>query len=242
MFGMSERSRAIAKEPSAPRAPRARPKRVATQALREAPLVKRELVRGEPIVQRVLAATIEELSCVGYRALRIEDVAGRAAVNKTTVYRRWPEKCALVKDALRCMTSTKFVPPETGALRSDLVSLGRQLVNAFSTPRGRSLVRMMVAESTDDELSGIKRDFRKERSAVPLAVLAGAISRGELSPDADLHLMIQTFVGAIQHRVFFMSETVTDAYLGRLADLLVLGVNCGTQVRPAGARAGRRFA
>jgi AcrR family transcriptional regulator len=233
MFGMSERPSVIEKK---------------RRPVRQKRADKRELVRGEPIVQRVLAATIEELSCVGYRALRIEDVAGRAAVNKTTVYRRWPEKCELVKDALRCMTSTKFVPPETGALRSDLVALGRQLVNAFSTPRGRSLVRMMVAESTADELSDIKRDFRKERAAVPLAVLGGAISRGELSADADLHLMIQTFVGALQHRVFFMSEPVTDAYLGRVADLLVFGVNHGTEARPARspapltrrARGGRR--
>jgi AcrR family transcriptional regulator len=225
---MAERTRTGARRSEVDRPVR----RVEGRAKREE---KRELVRGEPIVQRVLAATIEELSCVGYRALRIEDVASRAEVNKTTVYRRWPEKCGLVRDALRCAAAGKFITPETGSLRSDLVAMGRHLVEAFSTPRGRSIVRMMVAESTDDELSDIKRDFREERAALPLAVLGSAIARGEISKDADLQLLLNTFIGSIQHRLFFMSEPVTDAYLGQLVDLLIEGVKRAPP-RATGAR------
>ena len=58
---------------------------------------KRALVRGEPVVRGILAAALEELASAGYRALRIEDVATRAGVNKTTVYRRWPTKEDLVR-------------------------------------------------------------------------------------------------------------------------------------------------
>ena len=106
--------------------PRAAAKRVA----------KRELVRGEAVVQRVLAATMEELALVGYRALRVEDVAARADVNKTTVYRRWPEKRALVRDALGCIADRKMQAPETGALRSDLLSIGRVMVEALELSPG----------------------------------------------------------------------------------------------------------
>ena len=56
--------------------------------------------RGEPVIRRALAATLRELARVGYAALRFEEVAGRAGVNKTTVYRRWPDKQALVRAAL----------------------------------------------------------------------------------------------------------------------------------------------
>ena len=48
--------------------------------------------RSERVVRDVLRAAIEELSTNGYSALRVEDVAARAGVNKTTVYRRWPTK------------------------------------------------------------------------------------------------------------------------------------------------------
>jgi AcrR family transcriptional regulator len=58
------------------------------------------LERGEPVVRRVLQAALEELSTHGYAALRMEDVATRAGVNKTTIYRRWPTKEELVRNLL----------------------------------------------------------------------------------------------------------------------------------------------
>ena len=82
---------------------RAAPRPRANRGKRTEECEKRELVRGEPVVQRVLDATIAEMARVGYRALRIEDVAARAGVNKTTVYRRWPEKGALLREALAAM-------------------------------------------------------------------------------------------------------------------------------------------
>src|ERR1700748_1529336 len=121
--------------------------------MREAPhkpeAAKRALIRGEPVVQRVLAATMEELALVGYRALRVEDVAARAGVNKTTVYRRWPEKVELVRAALGCVADRKMVAPETGSLRGDLLALGRNMNQLFSSPQGQSVFRMLVAEGSD---------------------------------------------------------------------------------------------
>jgi AcrR family transcriptional regulator len=184
---------------------------------------KRELVRGEAIVQRVLAATIEELARVGYGALRIEDVALRAEVNKTTVYRRWPDKVELVRSALGCAAGAKPNPPETGALRTDLIALGRALIAIFTAPRGKSLVRMMVAEGGDADLADIKRGLRRERALVPLAVLRAAVARGELPPAADLQLLLDCLVGALHHRIFFLNEPVTDVFLQRLVDLLLEG-------------------
>src|SRR5262245_16386487 len=61
---------------------------------------KGPLVRGEAVVRGILAAALEELARTGYGALRIEGVAARAGVNKTTVYRRWATKENLVRAAL----------------------------------------------------------------------------------------------------------------------------------------------
>jgi hypothetical protein len=64
------------------------------------PPSKPPLVRGEAVVQKILEAAREELATVGYRGFRIEEVAARAEVNKTTIYRRWPAKADLVREAL----------------------------------------------------------------------------------------------------------------------------------------------
>lgn len=181
------------------------------------------LIRGEPVVQRVLMATLEELALVGYRALRVEDVAARAEVNKTTVYRRWPEKNALVRDALATVAADMIVAPETGTLRSDLLALGRRVADLTSTPQGQSIVRMMVAEGSDPEVTDLKRSLRSTHQAVPLAVIASAKARGELAPDVDHELLFEAFMGALHHRIFFMNEAATDAFLERLADVLLEG-------------------
>lgn len=56
--------------------------------------------RAEQVVQRVFATTLAELSRVGYQAMRVDDVAERSGVNKTTIYRRWPTKAQLVTAAM----------------------------------------------------------------------------------------------------------------------------------------------
>lgn len=192
-----------------------------------------KLVRGEAIVQRVLDATLEELAQVGYRALRVEDVAVRAGVNKTTVYRRWPEKVALVRDAFNRHADDLLVSSETGALRSDLLALGRSIVSLMSSPQGQSLVRVLAAEGNDPDVAGIKKSLR-DQSCVPHNVVANAIRRGELPSDVNVHLLLQAFFGTIHHKIFFVNEPVTEAYLESLADLLLAGVGCKT-ARPSPA-------
>ncbi len=66
--------------------------------------------------QAVLDATIAELSEVGYAALRIESVAERAGVNKTTIYRRWGDKAGLVATAF-IDRRDEFAPPPAAGYR-----------------------------------------------------------------------------------------------------------------------------
>jgi AcrR family transcriptional regulator len=194
-------------------------------------IVRRELVRGEPVVRRVLKATMEELARVGYRALRFEDVAVRADVNKTTVYRRWPEKIGLVRDAFGLLASEKMAPPDTGGLRSDLLAIGRTMVGVCCTPRGESLVRMLVAEGSDPEVADIKRSMRKTHGAVEMGCVTRAVARGELPPRTDPRLLLDVFIAAIHHKIFFMGEAPTATFLESLADLLLLGALCPREPR-----------
>src|SRR5580658_6994043 len=76
--------------------------------------------RSARIVADVLRATAEELARVGYTALRMEDVARAAGVNKTTVYRRWPTKVQLVTETMRREHEQRVVAPDTGSVREDL--------------------------------------------------------------------------------------------------------------------------
>ena len=61
--------------------------------------------RSARVVESVLHTTLEVLGQQGYAQLRIEDIAARAGVNKTTIYRRWPTRSRLVMAALTSLAA-----------------------------------------------------------------------------------------------------------------------------------------
>lgn len=208
-------------------------------AVAKAPAVvaKAPLVRGEAIVQRVHEAAMQELAEVGYRAFRMEEVAVRAEVNKTTVYRRWPTKAELVRDAIKATSVRKFPFPSTGSLRTDLLALATTFVEHVSTPQGQSMVRMMAAEGADPEIVELARGMREDVECGPQAMIASAVARGELAPDTDHFVLVGALIGALHHRIFFMHEEVGEAFRARLVDLLLVGA-----LQPAARKAEARRA
>src|SRR5580693_3020763 len=99
---------------------------------------RRPAGRGPKVRRAVLAATLAELSETGYAALTVEAVARRAGVHKTTVYRRWPEREALVIDALTDHVAAEVPVPDTGSIDTDLRELARSRVRAMLTPDEQS--------------------------------------------------------------------------------------------------------
>lgn len=184
---------------------------------------KPPLVRGEAVVQKVLDAALEELAHTGYLGFRIEEVALRAEVNKTTVYRRWPTKPELVRDALSAASNAGLGTPATGALRTDLLAMARIFVQRATDPIGQSLVRMLSAEGSDPEVKEIARTMRERHQAAPRAVLANAVARGELAPGIDHMVIIEALIGALHHRIFWLDKPADEAFLTELIDLLLLG-------------------
>src|SRR5690348_11593173 len=82
--------------------------------------------RGRPRSQEadraILTATVELLAERGLAAMSIEEVAARAGVGKTTIYRRWPSKGLLALDAFVVSFRAEQPLPGTGSLRGDLLA------------------------------------------------------------------------------------------------------------------------
>jgi AcrR family transcriptional regulator len=190
---------------------------------------KNALVRGEPVVRGILAATMEELAHTGYSALRIEDVATRAGVNKTTIYRRWPTKEELVRAALLSMGDDTFCAPNTGSLRLDLLAAARKIVAIAGSPQGRSISRVIVAEGPDSELMTIAKSLRDVHEVVLRSMIEAAKSRGEIAPGIDAMLLFNVLGAIIHERLFLNRESIDDGFLNSLLDLLLLGASPRTR-------------
>jgi AcrR family transcriptional regulator len=183
--------------------------------------------RSERVVREVLRATAAELARVGYAALRIEDVAARAGVNKTTVYRRWPAKADLVGAALRSMHEVARELPDTGSVRSDLLHMLKERVAHVSTPERQSLARVIMAEMDQPELVAIARALRKEYQAPWRELITRAVARGELPEGSDAGLMVEVIMSTVFTRLLRLREPIDDAFMSAVVDLVVLGAKSG---------------
>lgn len=185
--------------------------------------------RSARVVNEVLRWAGEELGRVGYEALRVEDVAERAGVNKTTIYRRWPTKSALVSAALRHHADAEELP-DTGSLREDLLAVLRRMVSLWSSPIGRGLVRMIQSERAHPEVEAIARERRKEHRQQRVVPIERAIRRGELPPGTDAELLVELIFSPVGSRMLRREEAVDEDYLVAIVDFVVEGARAGHAV------------
>ena len=101
--------------------------------------------RTARVTAAVRAATVGALTEHGWNGLTVEDVAARAGVNKTTIYRRWGDREALVADVLLTASDQQIPLPDTGSLRGDLVAFARQVRDAIAAPANRALLSTLAA-------------------------------------------------------------------------------------------------
>jgi AcrR family transcriptional regulator len=187
-------------------------------------------VRGEPIVARVLDATLQELARTGYAGLTLERVAVRAGVNRTTIYRRWPNKGELVRAAFQRTTGAMDFDWDTGSLRGDLeVFIGRAHATLVS-PGMRAFLQTLLADE-QPELLGLAAAAEAPKLAAVMAFFVRAEQRGEIRPELDRALFLDGLLGLLFVKLVVHREPVTPSFIGRVIDHVIAMV--APPVRPA---------
>ncbi|MGC4088783.1 MAG: TetR/AcrR family transcriptional regulator [Polyangiaceae bacterium] len=194
-----------------------------SQTLSQPPARARTGGRSARVVRDVLAAALELFAERGYSGLAIDDVAARAGVNKTTVYRRWPTKVDLLGAALVNLRAQQPPPPDSGSLRDDLVELLFERATLMATPQRRAIMQAMLIGNADPELQTLIQRLRREQPAIARVVFERAVARGELPPHADQALITETLLGVLHSRAVWKRERITRQFLTRLVGLVVAG-------------------
>ncbi|HEX5659884.1 MAG TPA: TetR/AcrR family transcriptional regulator [Polyangiales bacterium] len=181
-------------------------------------------------MEAILTAVAEELGRVGYANLRIEDVATRSGVNKTTIYRRWPQKSELVVAAVERLAPKPEVY-DTGSLRGDLTAMLSDLRSRImDTPAGRGIARMMQAERAHPEVAGVLRRMRATHVAARRAPFERAIARGEIPAASNVEMISEIAVAPLINRMVHHVEEVDDVFLRGIVEVLVKGAVAGGAV------------
>lgn len=153
----------------------------------------------------------------GLAALTIEGVAARAGVGKTTIYRWWPNKAAILLDAMTERMAGVIAFPDTGSTREDLRRQMVALLGLFGTTAGRAYLSLVAAGVDDPSVAAALRDrLIAARRAASIACLRRGVERGELRPDLDLGLVVDALYGAVYYNVLVAHAPPDAAYVERL--------------------------
>ena len=182
--------------------------------------------RAARVVENVLRATVEELAAKGYGGLRVEDVAKRSGVNKTTIYRSWPTKPDLVIAAMREAFHVESWP-DTGNLRGDIAAMVEHATTFAASPIGRGLVRLIQFERATPEVDRITRTLRSQTTKARAQVVQRAIDRGELPLGTSADLVASLLFAPILTRLINFGETVDDRFVQGIVDVVLAGAMTG---------------
>jgi AcrR family transcriptional regulator len=185
--------------------------------------------RDETREAAILDATLVVLSDVGYDRLTIDAVAAKAKASKATVYRRWPNKAALVVDALGTLHPAPAAGeeppclfPDTGSLRHDLESGLRAIAAKLSTDEGRLMLAVMTAQTRDPELATAMRGNTEHKRRSCRIVVDRAIERGELTSTKGVDAFVEVVPALMYNRILVTGEPIDEAFITQVVDDIAL--------------------
>ncbi len=186
--------------------------------------------RSEQIVRRVLDAALVELSHSGYADFHVEAVASRAKVNKTTIYRRWPNRGALVSALVdRMRIPLRESPlPDTGQLEDDLIEAFERRFTVGRTSEGRAWARLLN-ERHIPEVEAIIGAAVRERQGEWVTMVTRAIGRGELPPNTDAQLLLDVVRAIVDFRS--PSRRLDANWITLAVRTVIAGARAGTLAR-----------
>ncbi|OON78887.1 TetR/AcrR family transcriptional regulator [Streptomyces tsukubensis] len=155
-----------------------------------------------------------------YGNFTIADVAARAGVADTSIYRRWGSLEALTTEVATSWLTTTSPIPDTGSLEGDLRAYAAKVAHDISGPSGLAVLRLVVALTTGEQDGTRARDdFLAERTRQLQVLLDRARDRGEQPPDTlDMldHILAPMYI-----RVLFGAGPLTPEYVDSLVDRLL---------------------
>ncbi|MFJ9891722.1 TetR/AcrR family transcriptional regulator [Streptomyces sp. NPDC091280] len=185
----------------------------------------------------ILAATREALVELGWSKLTLGDVATRAGVAKTTLYRRWAGKNELVVDAVAELFDELRLP-DRGTLAADIEGVVLQFAAILARPEAKSGLMAVVAESVRDDAlrERIRASIVDRQKRLVLEGRTRAQARGELPPETDpeeaartADLIFDMVAGAVVHRTLVSAEPADETWVRNFTQVLLLGLTSLSQ-------------
>ena len=180
--------------------------------------------RGAAVRDAVLQATAGLLFDEGVANTRMADIAARAGVHETSIYRRWGSRASLIAEALSSQMNADLALPDTGSTREDLIVFFTALAQFLATPLGRSIMGLGLAAPDEEDVFESARDqfwtIRLTRSSI---LVRRGVDRQEIRADVDAELFLEALGGPLNLHVLLRNRPADREYVSQLVDLALDG-------------------
>jgi TetR/AcrR family transcriptional regulator, regulator of autoinduction and epiphytic fitness len=168
---------------------------------RTTPLAPAEDPRIERSRHVILRAALAELGEVGYGAFTIESVAARAGAGKSTIYRHWPDKLALIADAFETFHQQQGPDLATGSPRERVERIVRHVAEVVAGSTFSACIPALIEGAERDR--GLRRfhhRFQAEARRPLVAIIAEGVGSGEFPAHVDPELAALALLGVLFYR------------------------------------------
>lgn len=187
-------------------------------------------IRSEQSRQAILQSTMRllderEPGSISVQQLSIERIAREAGVSKTTIYRWWPDKAAVIIDTFLenhiLLTPMREDLPPIEALREHVVALAA----VYAGHEGR-LMAQLLAESQYDPatLEEFKAQFWQPRREVVNRVIERAIEEGSIRSDRTPDEIAERIYAPIYFKLLFQEGSLDPETMRAGFDLALEGI------------------
>jgi AcrR family transcriptional regulator len=175
--------------------------------------------RTAEVTHRVHDAIIELLVEGGVQSCTFSAVAERAGIERSTMYRRFPDRWEAIIDALMERAAADVMPDLGDSFADDLRSVLRKLRDTLQSPLGPAVLAVAI-ELQSGSAQDYPRAYFDRRMGQLAPMFDAAVARGELAPNVDKETLFSLAAGPVYFRTFIAARAVDDAFIDHLVESL----------------------
>lgn len=178
--------------------------------------------RSASVRDAVISAAGRELSTYGYGAMSIGRIAAEAGVARTTIYRRWPTKEALVAAVIEETIRDAVLVPSEGTLEERLLVIAHGVNRAIATPAVRRLTESVVSLPAPE--GEVVRQRLHEYRRAAYAALEHQLPEGIQAEGWEL---VEAVTAPLWSRALFAGQEITDDFVAEVVRRVVAALAAG---------------
>ena len=179
--------------------------------------------RGKALEAAIRDAVVALVIEKGAGGVTMEAVATAAGTSKPVLYRRWPDRAALLRNTLVPLAVDAIPHTDTGSYRGDMLAILHGWADFFRSPQGVIAPAIVGAMPHDPELASAFRDgviaWRKQAMT---ETIARGVERGELRPDVPVEIARELGQALLWHRFLVTGDEITDEFIEHIVDSVLL--------------------